>query len=359
MPAHNASPERVRSDPPAIQSSWDDLLEGVATPDQWQERRALLRTRFLELLRDDHKPARPPSELRQEEEEVVVDDCYRRIWLTYAVEEGERARACLGIPLDRKEAGAAVVALHGTTAQGTLQTAGIEGHPDKAYLDQLCRAGFVVLAPEHFVSGSRIPPEGPYQTERFYERHPEWTAVGKFTFEHSIAVDVLQSLPEVDSSRIGVMGHSLGGHGAFFLGAYDERIQAVASNCSGAFFRHNSGVEHWARDHWYVYFKHLRPALLEGRLPSIDFHEIIGLIAPRPFLDLSGLNDGDPACQQQRALMMLKLSDLYALLGHPENFAFFMHGRGHSVPMESRALLTAFLQTHLIRPSPEQGFPGK
>jgi cephalosporin-C deacetylase-like acetyl esterase len=37
--------------------------------------------------------------------------------------------------------------------------------------------------------------------------------VGKFTYEHAIAIDVLQSLPEVDPQRIGALGHSLGGHG--------------------------------------------------------------------------------------------------------------------------------------------------
>ena len=29
-------------------------------------------------------------------------------------------------------------------------------------------------------------------------------------------------------------------------------------------------------------FKHIREGLLEGRMPPIDFHEIISLIAPRP-----------------------------------------------------------------------------
>ena len=41
-------------------------------------------------------------------------------------------------------------------------------------------------------------------------------------------------------------------------------------------------VVEWARDYWYTYFKHIREGLLEGRMPPIDFHEIISLIAPRP-----------------------------------------------------------------------------
>ena len=48
------------------------------------------------------------------------------------------------------------------------------------------------------------------------------------------SLPVQASLPEVDAQRIGAMGHSLGGHGAIFLAAYDERVKAAAGNCSAA-----------------------------------------------------------------------------------------------------------------------------
>ncbi len=339
-------PIRLRSDPPVIRSSWDDLLEGVKTAEDWANHRDLLKARYLELIRDQHKPARVPLDLTVHET-VEVEGRYRRLYLSYQVEAGERAHAYLGIPLDLVGQAPAVVALHGTTAEGTKQTAGLEGNPDKAYLDHLCRRGYVVIAPEHFVSGERIPVEGPYDTTAFYEKHPDWTAVGKFNFEHSIAVDVLLTRGEVDAENIGVMGHSLGGHGAYFLAAYDERIKACVCNCGGSFLRHNPKVEAWARDHWYVYLKPMRPLLLRGELPDIDTHEIIALIAPRAFLDVSALNDGIPLTQRQRALMLLKIGDVYELVGKPENFSFFIHGRGHSVPHESRELIYGFLDAHL------------
>ncbi|QDU49914.1 dienelactone hydrolase family protein [Gimesia panareensis] len=337
---------RQRTQPKKIQSSWDDLLAGIESPEEWQEHKQELRKRYLELLRDQYKPEKPDLEI-QFHDTVIVDGIYRRQLISYQVEAGERAHAYLGVPLNLRGPAPAIVALHGTYKYGKQRAAGLIDNPDKAYLDHLCRRGYIVIAPDHFVAGHRIPDAGPYDTTAFYEKHPNWTAVGKFTYEHSVAIDVLQTLREVNPEKIGVLGHSLGGHGSMFLAAYDERVQAAAGNCSASFFRQNSRVEAWSRDHWYVYFKHIRPGLLEGKLPPIDFHEIMALIAPRAFLDLSGLNDGDPLTQRQRVLMLMKVMDVYELEKAPQNFAFFVHGKGHSVAHESRALMYAWMDTHL------------
>ena len=331
---------------PAIHSSWDDLVQGIETADDWKTRRSVLRQRYLELLRDQHKPPKPQLELKVHDTQVV-DGVYTRKLISYNVEQDERAFAYLGIPLETPGRLPAVVALHGTFAQGKQRAAGLVDNPDKAYLDHLCRRGYVVIAPEHFVSGHRIPPEGPYETGRFYAKHPQWTAAGKFTYEHSIAVDVLEQLNEVDAERIGVLGHSLGGHGTIFLAAYDERLKAAACNCGATFFRHNPRVEAWARDRWYIYFKHIRPGLLNQQMPPIDFHEIIALIAPRAFLDLSGLNDGPAGTQRQRIVMLMRVMDVYELQEAPQNLAFYVHGRGHSVAHESRQLMYGWMDSHL------------
>ncbi|MCP4639917.1 MAG: hypothetical protein GY851_05780 [bacterium] len=334
---------------PVIRSSWDDLLAGVESAEDWQNHRETLRQRYLDLIRDQHKPTKPALGV-EVHESVEVDGAYTRHLISYNVEADERAHAYLAVPHGLDGPTPAVVALHGTYEHGKERAAGLIENADKAYLDHLARRGFVVIAPDHFVAGHRVPPEGRYETGRFYEKHPEWTAVGKFTYEHSIAVDVLCARPEVDAESIGCLGHSLGGHGTFLLAAYDERIKASACNCGASFFRHNPGVDGWARDHWYVYFKHIRPGILEGDLPPIDMHEIIALIAPRAFMDLSGLNDGNPATQRQRLLMNMKIMDAYELAGAPGNFAFYVHGQGHSVPHESRALMYAWMEKHLMPP---------
>ena len=344
-------PVRPRSDPPEIVSSWDDLTAGIKTPEDWARHREVLHQRFLDLIRDQHKPAQPPLDV-QVHETVEVPEGYTRKLISYAVEADERAHAYLAIPKPPEGAAKnckfpAIVVMHGTFPKGIEQAAGLVDDATKAHLHHLVQRGYVVIAPEHFVSGRRIPPEGAYDTTRFHQKHPEWTAVGKFTYEHSIAINVLETLDTVDKDRIGAMGHSLGGQGTIFLSAYDTRVKAAVDNCSAAFFRHNSAVEHWSRDHWYVYFKHLRPKLLEGQLPPIDFHEVMALSAPRAFLDVSALNDGPRLTQKQRVLMLLKVADVYEMLGVPQNFEFFVHQRGHSMPFETRELMGAFFDAHL------------
>jgi hypothetical protein len=347
-------PVRRRTEPQPVVNSWDDLLAGVKTLDDWKARKEVLRRRYLDLIRDSEKPAKPPLDLVVHET-VDVDGVYLRKLISYNVEADERARAYLAIPVGLKGPAPAVVTLHGTYPRGKDQEAGLVGAPEKAFLDQLARRGYVVISPDHFVAGDRTPPEGPYDTGRFYEKHPKWTAVGKAAYEGSIAIDVLQSLPEVDPGRIGVMGHSLGGHGSYFLAAYDPRIKVAISNSSGAPFRYNSKVEAWARDRWYVYLKPMRENLLKGILPPIDMHEIMALISPRPYLDLCALNDriaGDPPelagmTYRQRNLMLMKVMDVYELEGAPQNFAYYTHGQGHSVPYEARQLMYGWLDKHL------------
>ncbi len=273
--AQDPTPNPLMEVPP-IESSWTDLTDGLESKNDWEARRPEIKQQFLDLLRDEYKPKKPPLDL-QEHERVVVDGIYTRTLISYNVESGERAHAYVGIPLNAEGPLPAAVVLHQTYDNGARESAGLEGNPDYAQLDHLCRRGYVVIAPDHFVAGHRIPAKGAYDTTAFYEKHPEWTAVGKFTYEHSIAIDVLETLPEVDTTRIGVIGHSLGGQGAIFLTAYDDRIKVAVSNCPAPTFRHNPSVESWSRASWYTYFKHIRPGLLNQELPPIDFHHMAAL----------------------------------------------------------------------------------
>ncbi|MDP7302822.1 MAG: hypothetical protein QGG09_06955 [Pirellulaceae bacterium] len=126
---------------PEIRTSWDDSTEGIRTKEDWLKRRAVLKRRYLELLRDQHKPKKPPLDLRVHEE--VVDGEYRRQLISYAVESDERAHAYLGIPLKLAGRAPAIVALHGTFARGKRKSGGAcrqsgQGVPRSSVSPRLC-----------------------------------------------------------------------------------------------------------------------------------------------------------------------------------------------------------------------------
>ena len=52
--------------------------------------------------------------------------------------------------------------------------------------------------------------------------------------------------------------------------------------------------------------------------------------------------------------MLMKVMDVYELEKAPENFAFYVHGRGHSVAYESRQLIYGWMDSHLKPPAATQ-----
>lgn len=342
--------------PSPIASSWDDLLEGIETVEDWESKRVEVRRRFGELIREEAAPETPEPELEVEKEWDAGGFTIQ--FVSYRVESDERAHAYIGIPHGITEPAPAVVCLHGTTNWGARRTLGLgpepgDPHEDKGdvegkdYARQLVRAGYVTISPEHFCCAHRIPEEGAYETAAFYRKHPDWSAVGKYTHDSVVATSILASRSDVDETRIGVTGHSLGGHGSIFLAAYDERIRCSAPSCSAQTFRENPNPLHWSRDRWYIYFPQLREQFLAGETVPCDFHEMFALIAPRPVLDRYALNDNDAQAQKHRTMMHLKIHDLYRLLDAEPAHAFMAFGDGHFIPDLSSHTLISWMDRWL------------
>src|SRR6266699_5361448 len=96
-----------------------------------------------------------------------------------------------------------------------------------SYGDDFLRRGMAVLAID-----------GPGQGEMEFE-HPM-----RFDYEvpAGYAIDFLESRPDVDASRVGMMGVSLGGYYAPRAAAFEPRLKAAIANCGGYNF-----VSHFER----------------------------------------------------------------------------------------------------------------
>ncbi|HHW10393.1 MAG TPA: prolyl oligopeptidase family serine peptidase [Firmicutes bacterium] len=322
----------------------------IDTPEKWAERRAELKS-IIEFYLGEKPVFSPPPPVFHCYEENDTPD-YRHLLIGYEVEPGEEVKAHLLLPPKEKRlSNAAVLCLHGTSTEAKDTQMGLGQLPGRDWGRYLARRGFVTLSPDHACSGERQPAGvKPYDSSPFYARHPRWSMMGKAIWDGERAVDILcQLTDEVDPERIGVIGHSLGGYGSIFLAAFDSRIKVAVSSCGLTTWEGNPKRMSWARDTWYIHFPMLREIFLKDMELPFDMHEFAALIAPRAFLNISGMSDKTYAeSAADLPEVGWQLYSVYNLLGAAERFAWFLFGAGHDVPNYSQALAAAWLERWLV-----------
>ena len=204
--------------------------------------------------------------------------------LTFAAETGDRVPAYLLIPRRPTGKRPAMLCLHQTVAIGKGEPAGLGGHENLRYALELAERGYVTLAPDY-------PNFGDYRVDVYRLGYASATMKG--IWNHRRAVDLLSALPEVDRRRIGVIGHSLGGHNALFAAAFDSRIQAVVTSCGfNSFFKYCGGdLTGWSHAGYMP-----RIATAYGKDPKqmpFDFTEVLAALAPRPVFIHAPLGDAN------------------------------------------------------------------
>lgn len=168
----------------------------------------------------------------------------------------------------------AMLCLHQTTQIGKDEPAGIGGLPNLHYGLELARAGFITLCPDFF-------PYGESRARNPYHRGYVSGSM-KGIVVHKAGVDVLCATAGVDDHRIGVIGHSLGGHNSLFLAPFEPRLKAIVTSCGFTLFSHDDGGD--IRDWTGVpYMPRISTTYRQlGALMPFDFHDILAAVAPTP-----------------------------------------------------------------------------
>ena len=299
----------------------------IDTLDGWKKRRAELRKLWLDFL-GTLRCERPKPKL-----EVVEEDrpegCIRQL-VRYENEPGIPVEGYLLKPAKQDGPRPGVVCLHSTVKHTIRQPAGVEGNPAKAFGLKLARRGMVAFCPKCFLWVG----EGAYtdKVARFQQRNPGCKGMAKMLWDAMLAVDILESLPEVDGKRLGAVGHSLGGKETLYLAAFDERIKATVSSEGSV------GIPFC---NWYATW-YLSNAVQDGSWTR-RHHEVLSLVAPRAFLQLGGdKSDGAHSWPYIEAAL-----SVYRLHGGAPRLGLFNHRKGHSVPPEAEQRLYEWLEAYL------------
>jgi len=201
-----------------------------------------------------------------------------------------------------------------------------------AWAEEASRRGFVVCLYPGLDSHHREADFPGYDSvwQQFRSEYPtaDWTEIVTKAWLASRSLDYLlspRSGAAVDPTAIGIIGHSRYGKQSLIAAAFDERITAVLARSPGSpascpyrFTSRDTFAEAPADfpGEWFL------PSLRgytgrEHELP-MDAHGWAALVAPRPLLFHTALNDGaEPTFAVERGYLAAK--EVYRLLGHEEN----------------------------------------
>lgn len=322
MPHGHLHQERLRREAAEISRSHALPI----SPEEWRERTNRLRATLYEKLRIANRPKQDLDV--QIHGEILLDD-YKIQRLSFASAQEIRVTANLYIP-EGDGPFPAVLNMHGHWQQGKLaERVQARGHV-------LAKNGIVTLIVDAAGTGERGP------QERVWHYHGAAKAAQLYLFGDSLlgmqvrdnmrAVDVLQSLPFVNSQKIGATGASGGGNQAMWLSALDERIQAAVPVVSVGSFEA------------YVARRNCVCETLPGGLPLTEEWGLLGMIAPRPLLILNALHDQPAFGYEAMTQTCRQLEEIYTMLGVRQHFDFRLFDMTHGYWNQPLQAMLAWMQ---------------
>lgn len=300
----------------------------------WERRRVEIRNAWRRFLGPMPEP-RPEVKLRVLDEKVVGN--VQRLLVGYEGEPKLFVEGYLLRPVDQRKTAPnrpGIVALHQTTDASIDEIAGVSG-PDSMQIGlKLAQRGFVVFCPRCFLWQNAPSYDAAVTQHR--QRHPNSLGMAKMLYDAMRGVDVLESLPDVDSKRIGAVGHSLGAKEALYLAAFDERIRAAVASEGGTTLRSTNWDAPW----------YLSSQIRDEKFP-LNHHQLLALIAPRPFLVLGG-ESGRGAADGERSWPLLESAlPVWKLYGNTPRLGLYNHREGHSISQKSFERIAEWLEVYV------------
>jgi pimeloyl-ACP methyl ester carboxylesterase len=291
----------------------------ITSPAQWRERRKALHAKWMKLL---GAPSVKPPEPAVRVIEIFREQNYtgKLMYLQVEPDFWEKIYVMMPATTARKPLPVVIVPYYDVDVPAGKNMGGRSFRP-------MSVRSFAYLAVQQGYIAVAIRWYGESYAERYDEavaalklKYPECTGLGKWVWDAQRLLDYLYTLPEVDRKHIGIIGHSLGAKMSLYAAAMEDRITAVVFSEGGIGLSFSNYDDYW-------YFGDF----IRNIDPSTDHHELLALIAPRPFLLIAG----DSADNDKSWYYVNEARGVYRLLGKPQNIGLFNHRSGHSPTPEA------------------------
>ncbi len=250
----------------------------------------------------------------------------------------------LAIPKQRKGKSPVIIGMHGHSGSKNEYLPNPERETSLDWM--LVRNGYAVAAIDGYFNGERVG-QGPNgkqdeagaQESALFKLHL-WqgrTLWGMMLRDEQCLLDYLATRSELDMTKVGATGMSMGCTRAWWLAAIDDRVHSIVG--VACFTRYTELLAHRS-SHGIYYF-------VPGLLKHFDTEAIYALVAPRPMLMLSGDQDYN-APPDGVEVLEKKIAPVYQLYGKPDAFRSVLYkNTGHEYLPEMRDEMIQWFQRTL------------
>jgi dienelactone hydrolase len=296
------------------------------------------RYRMRRLLNLPDGRSTPKAEVLQKstDDNVVIED------LRFQADGGMWVPVMIVKPTSTSQKLPAIICLPGTGGtrqQLTDARLQLSERPRTGWARALARQGFVTLSLDY--RGSPARAQNIY-TDAVRMQLEGRNFMGSLVHEVLRAVDYLQTRPDVDGTRIGITGFSLGGAISWYAAAADARISVIVPVCGGAgtyddLLRYPKNTDYHSQ---YFY-----PAGFLKEFPG-DQPEVFASLAPRAVLVVGRDQDQGMPVEGLRKLEQ-KVKAVYVKRGVAERFDVYITPGDHTYTEEMFARVSDWFKRFL------------
>lgn len=318
----------------------------VKTANDWQKRRTEIKERWMDMM--GHWP---PVMTGQQLEilDTLKREDFRQCRVRFYWTPNEQTEGYLLIP-DKKGKKPAVI----TVFYEPETAIGYGKMPDRDFAYQLARRGFVTLS----LGTTQTTKDKTYSLYYPNIHHASLQPLSALAYAAANAWEALAKVQEVDSTRIGIAGHSYGGKWAMFASCLFDKFACAAWSDPGIVFDETKEgfINYWEpwylgyypppwTDTWNPQSTNTHGVYPKLRKEGFDLHELHALMAPRPFLVSGGYSDGP-----ERWIPLNHTIAVNHLLGYANRVGMTNRDK-HDPNPESNETLYTFFEWYL---SPER-----